>query len=281
MAAPRSSYSSSISISVTQPEVWPNAPLALVAMEARFPAASDAPLRPPVYRSLRDLLGSEWVIEGAKQQTVQVAFGTQVPPASAVRVEDLSRLTVRDRTRAVTVRAESLTVEATRYEGYASFRGLLERAFEAVERVMQPDGVTRLGLRYIDEIRVPGLTEPAEWDEWVDASLLAPRTDSLGARTWTGAVQYDTGIDRSLVLRYGPTDAPIVDPSGPLKRVRIPPPGPVFVLDFDSYWQPADIPAFTASELIVACDALRAPIRSLFDRLTSMRLVDEVFKKES
>lgn len=234
----------------------------------------------PVQRAIRDLLGSEWVIEGAKQQTFEVAVGLGAGAAQNIKVEEFSRLTVRDRTCAVTVRPENLTVEATRYQGYVRFRELLHAAFEAVERVLQPDGVTRLGMRYIDEIRVPGLAEPAEWAEWVHPSLLAPQVDGLMAKTWTSAAQYERGKDRRLVLRYGPADAPVVDPSGPLKRPTIPPPGPTFVLDFDSFWQPSDIPAFLAADLLGTCDDLRAPVRSLFDELISKRLVDEVFRRE-
>jgi uncharacterized protein (TIGR04255 family) len=72
----------------------------------------------------------------------------------------------------------------------------------------------------------------------------------------------------------------VVDPAGPLKRLRKPEPGPVFVLDFDSFWEPDTIPAFSAPDLLVACDELRAPARTLFDQLMTPRLVDRVFRKE-
>ncbi len=274
------SYTSGISIGVTTTEVWPNAPLALVAVEARFPAGGGL-LRPPVQRAIRDLLGSGWVLEGAKKQTVELAVGSSGVQAHNVKVEDLTRITIRDRTKAVTVRTDSLTVEATSYSGYRSFRELLRAAFEAVERVIEPDGITRLGMRYIDEIRVPKLEGSNPWDVWLDSSLLAPRAEELATRTWTSAVQYDTGEDRWLVLRYGPAEGPVVDPAGPLKRLSAPGIGPAFILDFDSFWQPTDIPAFSAAELVVICDDLRAPVRALFDQLVSKRLIDEVFKMES
>lgn len=265
---------------MTTTEVWPNAPLALVAVEARFPAGAGVLLRPPVQRAIRDLLGSGWVLEGAKQQTVELAVGSSGVQAHNVKVEDLTRITIRDRTKAVTVRTDSLTIEATSYGGYSSFRELLRSAFDAVERVIEPDGITRLGMRYIDEIRVPKLEGSNPWDEWLDSSLLAPRAEGLATRTWTSAVQYDTGEDRRLVLRYGPAEGPVVDPAGPLKRLPAPSLGPVFILDFDSFWQPTDIPAFSAAELVVICDDLRAPVRALFDQLISKRVIDEVFKME-
>ncbi len=261
-------------------EVWSNAPIALVAVEARFPAVASGPLRPPAFRAIRDLLGGDWVLEGAKQHTVQVAFegGAAQPPN--VRVEDLTRITVRDRTQVITVRPDSLSIEVTRYGGYESFRQLIATAIEAVEHSIKPDGLSRLGIRYIDEIRVPDLAGSDSWSDWVDASLLAPRAHGLTTMTWTSAAQYDIGPDRSLVLRYGPADGPVVDPSGPLKRPATVRPGPVFVLDFDSFWQPSGIPAFAAADLLDACDSLRTPVRTLFDQLITKRLVDDVFRKE-
>jgi len=261
-------------------EVWANAPLALVALEARFPAPSTSPVRPPVQRAIRDRLGSGWVIEGGTQQTVEFAVGPGAASAPNIRTEDMTRITVRDRTRAVTVRPESLTVEATTYNGYADFRALLAAAFSAVEDVLEPDGLTRLGLRYIDEVRVPTEDGVADWASWMTPALLAPQADAFEPQVWSGAARYSTGEGRWLVLRYGPSEGPLVDPAGPLKRPRRPLAGPIFGLDFDSYWQPDTIPAFSTPELLAAVDVLRGPARSMFDQLMTPRLVDEVFRRD-
>ncbi|MCA1601249.1 MAG: TIGR04255 family protein [Acidobacteria bacterium] len=268
-------------MSTKETEVWPNAPLALVAVEARFPEATSGPLRPPVQRALRDVLGGDWVLEGVKQETMQIAVGASGVLPQAVKVENLTRLTIRDRTQAITVRPDSVTIEAARYPGYREFREVLRAAFDAVERVLEPDGMTRLGVRYIDEIRVPDSGDLGLWDGWINSALLAPRAEGLTVKGWTSAVQYETGEDRRLVLRYGPTEGPVVDPSGPLRRPQPPPPGGAFVLDFDSFWHPSGIPTFSSEDLLNACDGLRDPVRRLFDQLISQRLIDEVFRKES
>ena len=275
----RFSFTYGINYRVSTSEVYPNAPLALVAAEVRFPDGATSPLSAAVHRAIRDRLGSGWVIEGDKQQTMEFAFSSEGIGAPNVRHENISRITVRDRTQIVTVRPDSLTIEATRYEDYQAFRELLLDAFSAVEDVLQPDGVSRLGLRYIDEIFIPGATEP-NWADWVHGSLLPPSTDGLHVATWTGAVQYDNGPNRHLVLRYGPSGQPVVAPKGPLRRLR-PHAGPIFFLDFDSYWQPDDIPPFSADTLGIACDELRAPINTLFNDLVLDRLVTEVFRKET
>lgn len=247
-------------------------------MEVRFHATTAGPLRPPVLRAIKELLGEEWVVEAGKQQALSLAVPAGGgPPSPQLTSEDISRVTARDRTRLVTIRPDALTVEATRYGGYDDFRSLLARAFDAAQRVLTPDGVARLGLRYIDEIQVgPG---PVDWSAWVHGSLLAPHAQGLTAASWTGAVQYSFGDDRNLVLRYGPSENPVVSAAGPLLRVRAPKPWPVFVLDFDSFWEPADIPAFEATTLVAACDELRSPVRRLFDQLSTPELL-QVYRGE-
>lgn len=272
-------YTFGISTGTSPHEVWPNAPLALVAVEARFPAADTGPLRMPLFRALRDRLGAGWVIEGATQQSVDVAIGAAGVQHN-MAVENLHRIMARDRTRAVTVRPESIVIESTRYQGYPAFRSLLSETFAAVQAELRPDGVTRLGLRYIDEISAPLLDGPHPWDDWLDPSLLSPRADGLIPQGWASAVQYETAKDQHLVLRYGTNDGPAVSPTSGLTRVSPAPTGPVFALDFDSFWQPSDIPAFSSPELVEACDRLHHPVRRLFDALISPRLIDEVFRKE-
>ncbi len=52
----------------------------------------------------------------------------------------------------------------------------------------------------------------------------------------------------------------------------------MFVLDFDSFWEPSGIPAFDAATLVRACDELRAPVRDLFDQMITPQLAD-VFRE--
>lgn len=272
-------YTFGISSGTTTREVWSNPPLALVAVEARFPASDQGRLRMPLFRAIRDRLGPGWVIEGAKQQNVDIAIGAAGVQHN-VAVEGLTRIIARDRTRAVTLRPESIVVETTQYQGYLGFRSLFAEAFSAVEAELQPDGVTRLGLRYIDEIQPPLLEGLHPWDDWIDQSLLSPRVEGLTPQGWTSAVQYQTGDDQQLVLRYGTNDGPAVAPANGLKRTSPVPVGLIFALDFDSFWQPSEIPAFSSAQLIENCDHLHEPIRRLFNALISERLVDEVFRKE-
>lgn len=269
-------------------EVYPNAPLALVAVEVRFPEApGERALPMPLQRSFRDLLGEDWVIESHKVQQFEVALGPGASGGQTVQQTVVPRFILRDRTLAVALTDSSLTVETTNYRHYLDFRAVLERVFAAADEILQPDGVARVGMRYIDEIRVAGIDadRPADWREWLDPSLLPPKLDEMVSReyqpaAWDGAVRYVTGPERSLVLRYGARQGYAVQPRGSLNRPSAPPPGSLFVLDFDSFWEPLDIPEFDAAGLIATCDALRTPVRALFDLVITDKLRHEVFMKE-
>lgn len=272
-------------------EVYPNAPLALVVVEVRFPSeASGLLLNTTQQRRYRDLLGDhDWVIEGAVQQEYELTLGPGAPASQTVRTTPTPRFTIRDRTIAITAAPTSLRIETTRYRGYDSFRELLQQVFEATSAVARPDGIARVGLRYIDEIRVPGINEGdfALWTEWVHHSLIAPpHPDSLSelepaVGLWNGVAQYGFGADRYLVLRYGPGQGFAVNPGGPLRRLPKPSPGPFFVMDFDSYWEPAELPEFDVPSLIDTCDLLHAPASAMFENFVTERLRNDVFRKDA
>jgi uncharacterized protein (TIGR04255 family) len=99
---------------------------------------------------------------------------------------------------AVTFRRDAIAVETTRYVQYERFRDVAALAIGARQAVDPVDGVDRLGLRYIDEIRVPDIgVAPVGWEPWVDASLLGPAAAGaklgVAAAQLQGAVLFDMG----------------------------------------------------------------------------------------
>ena len=257
-------------------EVFPNAPLALVAAEVRYPPVSEGALTMPVYRRIRDMLGSGWVIHNATTQTFEAGVDA-VGPRASLRSERYSRITSRERTRIVTAKPQSFTVEVVDYLRFPDFQDLLVLAARAVESVLRPDGITRVGLRYINEVSVPD--QHPQWADWLDSSLMAPELPpELTLTEWTGAAHYRVAAEQFLVLHYGPSVGPVVSPEGPLRRNRVPE-GPIFVLDFDSFWQPHNIPEFTGDGVGEVADTLHRPLRGLFDRLCKPCLI-EAFRKD-
>ena len=268
-------------------ETYANAPLALVAMEIRFPSeASGLELGTTQQRAFRNALGKQdWVIETHTQKQVEVEVGDRM--SQTIRTTQTPRFLLRDRTISVTTAPQTLTVETTNYDGYAEFRDLLERVFHAAREIAEPDSFSRIGLRYIDEVRVGDdpRSDLNSWSTWVHEALLAPPVPDVGfedvhAGPWTGMSQYRFPDDRALVFRYGPADGFAVNADGPLRRKTHAVAGPLFMLDFDSYWEPRGLPRFDPQEILQVCDLLHTPASSLFESFITDRLRNEVFRRE-
>lgn len=258
--------------------VYPNAPLALVALEVRYPEL----VEPADSRELRMAVRSLLPISGnVTEQTI--TFG-MTPPVIGQR--RFPRLASRDGTTALVVGHEALVLETTTYDGYDRYREVVERVLAAVAQVCGPDGIQRVGMRFIDEIRVPDVTEPpGDWTEWIVEGLLVPLapdvkvgSEHFRPRTWQGEAVYDAGAGYAVRLRYGPQVGHAVPPNGPTRRLHRPGPGLFFLLDSDGSWTPQEeIPEFTPDRILHACDTVHEPLSALFKAIGTQRLVDEVF----
>ncbi len=262
-------------------EGYPNAPVVLVALEVRHPTAD--PLTAAQRNTIKRRLGSHVPIMRTGQlQQLTVLQPVEGPPATSdLRAEEFPRYFSRDNTAAVSVRAEAIIIETTRYAQWEQMRALVTDVLEVRQEIGGVDGVERVGLRYVDEIRVPG-GPGQDWAPWVDPTLLGPATvgDELGlaAAHWQGISAFTPGPEWTIVLRYGPREGFAVDPGGDLKRPT-PTPGPFFLMDIDSFWTPSEgVPEFDVKALLTTCDELHAPVRTLFERLITDRLREEVFR---
>lgn len=259
-------------------EVYPNAPVVLVAVEARHPDV--ALLGPGEQSEVKRLLSSSFPLpQPARNTKVTANAGA---PAEVIQ-ETVPRFATRDQMTAVTFGAQAMVVETTRHQSFDHLCDLVRIAVEARQKVAPVDGLLRLGLRYVDEIRVPdSCGGSAGWAKWVDASLLGPTAagEQLGltAEHWQGAVVFGRGDGRQVIIRYGPREGFAVMPSGPLQRPT-PPPGPFFLLDIDSFWFPTgDVPEITGASLVERCADLHEPVSVLFERLITDRLRNEVLR---
>jgi uncharacterized protein (TIGR04255 family) len=263
-------------------EVYPNAPLVLVALEVRHPMAD--PLTHAQRLKMKRQLATQVPIMRTGQLTqvtaVQAAGASAAPPE--VRVEEFPRYFSRDNTMAVSVRAEAVVVETTRYSHWEQLRALAAEVLDARQEVGGIDGVERVGLRYVNEVRVSGA--PAhDWASWVDPTLVGPvligERVGLVADQWQGITVFTPGRERTVVLRHGSREGFAVDPAGDLKR-STPTPGPFFLLDIDSFWTPGEtIPEFDVETLLATCDELHTPVRRLFECLITDRLRKEVLRR--
>jgi uncharacterized protein (TIGR04255 family) len=262
---------------VNEHEVYPDAPVVLVTLEVRHPHA-DA-LTDKQADAIRDQLVDRVPIARPRTDT-NIEIGPATGPVG--RTENVYRYTNRAQTTAVTIRRNSFTVETTAYLGWPEFRTLVQETVAVRMAVAPIAGIERVGLRYIDELRVPvNQAADVDWSQWVHPSLLGPHSADPNLpppADWGGYGLYGSPPAPALVLHYGPATGYAVDPHGELKR-KASEGGPFFLMDIDSFWTPGDyIPECAADTLIDICDDLHRPVRTLFEGFITDRLRNEVLR---
>lgn len=267
---------------VREREIYPNAPIILMAVEVRHSLCQPLERKQvaQVSAEVMQLLPLPSELNEVSI-TVQAAPGEQ--PVQQV-VATFPRWTSRDKRTALTMRQDSLVIETTNYGSYDRMRELLEVALRLRQVVEVPGGVERIGLRYIDEIRVPLVDDIPDWKEWVDSALLGPLNigGDLGLvpAVNEGAIVFSHGTSSALVLRYGAQNDYAVQSTPELRR-PLPPPGPLFKLDIDSFWQAGDeIPEFDTDRVLARADSLHEPVRGVFEDLITDRLREEVLRND-
>ena len=172
----------------------------------------------------------------------------------------------------------SLAAEVTEYDGWDSFKPSFLRVIETVAESAAIVGVERVGLRYINEIRVrQRIPDASRWKEWINDDLLG-FLESVPGYTPESfqAVTALKGERGRMVVRLAALDGEGVVSNQPLRRSTPPVDGPFFVVDTDSY---RDTPGeqmldFTPDALAPVLDELHEPIGALFQRTITNQLRD-------
>ena len=257
-------------------EVYANPTVVLVALELRHPDAG--PLSATAQAKLKNFLAARFPISRPVTiNTVQAAPGMHLEMSS----ETSPRFMSRESTASVTFKNSAVMVETTRYSGYDDLRRLARLVVDARQEVGQIDGIERLGIRYINEVRAPNAgPDLATWDSWINPLLLGPATvgdaAKLGPAQLQALVKYQIAPASTLALRYGASEGYAVDPAGDLRRPT-PPPTWFFLLDIDSFWTPTDgVPKFTPEGFIAECDRIHEPVRRVYESVITDRLREEV-----
>ena len=267
-------FISSIVSDMNEQEVYPNAPLVLVALEVRHPTTEL--LTQMQLNALKSRLASKFpLMRKAKEASFQ--FGLPGGPPETV-VEEFAKFFNRENTISISMRSSSIVIEASDYPGWEAFRAIAAEALSARIAVSVLDGIERVGLRYIDEIRVP--QPEAGWDEWLSSSVLGPLSTgiAMSLTAWQGNAVYGDANSSALVLRYGLYDGAAVD-SSELRRIRPIAHSKFFLLDIDSYWIPDNgTPEFEIEHVLGVIDRLHDPVRSLFESLITTRYRDSILR---
>lgn len=256
-------------------EIYPHAPLALVVLEVRHPAT--VRLSATHVESLQRAFGERLPIMRPEQST---NFDIM---ASVQETTTYPRFLSSDLHTSVTVHSDSIAVETTAYEGWESFLQIVELALTARNEITPVVGIERVGLRYIDEIR-PLLGEQIEdWAPWVNESLLGPRFlgDTLSASVVEsrGIIALSPEADFTVAMRYGVGEGQAVVSTPNLRR-REELNGTYFLIDIDASWQPqeSDVAAYDTTELRSVLSRLHEPVRTLFEAVITPKLREDVLR---
>jgi uncharacterized protein (TIGR04255 family) len=263
----------------TTREIYVRPPLEIVAFELRIPHSlplAERAAQTAVWDRLRDVLPLT-----EPQSGFQLGLG----PGSLLQSLPPLRLLDRSRTISVVVAPDSVVLENTGYRTFAEFCGVLREVLAALP-AQDIAGFTRIGLRYIDEIRVPGVSTPEQWRELLAPALLAPvvfTTEGFGVRRLTGELDLVNGEGYRVVIRYGTFPNRIVNVEGPL-QTRTTETDAAFVIDLDSYWEAGavaqEMPRFSIDEVINTTARLRTPIHELFEQAITDEL-RHTFREEA
>ncbi|KOU05193.1 hypothetical protein ADK86_07585 [Streptomyces sp. NRRL F-5755] len=258
-------------------EIYPNPPLALTVVELRHTATPS--LTDGDQAALKSCLAAAFpLLRPAHQVNV-----TMTPSGVTHEQKVHPRYMARDNTSAITYRTDAIVVETTRYERRGALRELLHQAVEARQKVAPADGIERLGIRYVNEVRVPDVETPPGWSKWIATPLtsvggLNTATDS-GPQSWQGMAVFgspSTGI----VLRHGTFEGYAVEPAGELRRPT-PPPGPFYLLDLDCYWVPeGETPPLEWETIESHFDDAGLAAYELFEQLITDDYREEVLRRD-
>lgn len=262
-------------------EVYPNAPLQLVAFEARFPVVRKLS-SPEAMDAVQSKLDTLFPIYEPVTQGI-ITFVPMVPASKELSAG--FRLLSRSKMTAATFLQNSLIFETTDYVQYAGFRADLEKVLLAFEHATKIPGVERLGLRYIDEIRLPeSKLTPKDWIPYISPALLTQLEvggENLRPSKIEGALQFNPDRSHTVVMRYGTLEGEVVSPKGSLRLRPKLHGGSFFLMDIDSFWLPEDgLQDFSVDTTLKLCDGLRKPMRELFEDSITHRLRNDVFRKE-
>ncbi|MEU3059008.1 TIGR04255 family protein [Streptomyces subrutilus] len=265
---------------MSEREVYPNSPLALVAIEVRHPTA--APLSSTQEAEIKRGVASVTPLsKPAHVQTVTITAGLNLGKPD-ISTQTSPRFMSRDKALSVTFRDDALVVETTRYERYEVLRKLVILALKVRQNVAPVDGIERVGIRYINEVRVPYVETPTNWQDWVQPALSGPTTlktpAGLDLNSWQGVTLFGDPAQEAALVRHGLHEGYAVNPGGDLRR-KTPPPGPFFLIDIDSYWlSTEETPAATPENTLTCLDRLNTSARELFESVITDRLRNEVLR---
>lgn len=246
-------------------EIYQNSPLAIVTAEVRLnyePRLNSDTTRDrfaEYVRSSFPLLERRTVNSVAFQESED----PQVESVPQMRATTLDQ----NATTALTPVSLNISMAGQAYSGFDAFLPLVDAAVSALSQAVDSIVVQRVGLRYIDEIRVESPPQHTDgWEPWVNAALLSAvhAYQAAGAEFMRGTTVYDSGEGRKVIFNWGEfigstvvgSDLPFYEANLPVTKM--------FLVDIDSAWEPSEYALLNSEEVGNIIRSLHDPIGEIF-----------------
>lgn len=206
------------------------APLRLVIGQVRFPLLfrfNEKPFLAPFQEAIQPDYPRV-----AQEHQVAVKFsGKGVEPAG----ETLWRFSDRDGAWSVVLGEGALTLESRKYTSIDDFTARFEKLLRAAGKHLGVEERTRLGLRFVNEIRSPGATKLSEWSELLNPKFVgyAGASELLDGTIERAFSEIQSKRDDgTLVIRHGLLTGTTVEPRAGDREVEQ---GAFYLLDLDYF----------------------------------------------
>jgi uncharacterized protein (TIGR04255 family) len=201
------------------------------------------------------------ILRPAPEVDLEVVFGPEVAVQRRTRAPQW-RFSDREQNWTVVLAQDFLALETRRYDRFEDFLDRLRRLLGALVEHVQPALLTRIGLRYIDEIR----EENPNWPTIISPALLGPLAVPALAEHAAQSVQELRLVfpgDEAVNLRHGLfPNGTTVEPR-PGEKL---PSSPFYLLDCDAYraFSPPDSPAVEPEAICALVAAYHRVLHRLF-----------------
>lgn len=179
--------------------LFANDPLRAAVAQVRFAATTSLREEAVLAEVARRLPG--YVAANAPMSQMTVPFG---PGSFAITQHSPAQFRDEAGTTIVSIAPDSVSLETTDYPGWDVFSAGISGVLDALGDLL-PNHLTRVGLRYVNELMLPGAESASDWHRLLDPNMVAfAGGERIGARVRRSLEQLTLDMgDDAITLRHG------------------------------------------------------------------------------